>query len=91
MRAIQVTFDEQLLERLDTDDEVRKAGRSAILRRLVRDFLDRKREAEIDTRYRRGYTGFDGLGPEFEGWEDMGVWRTGAPRGSAESGRRVYE
>ena len=32
------------------------------------------RVAEIDARYRRGYADFDGLGPEFEGWETMGVW-----------------
>lgn len=74
MKAIQITFDESLLERLDTDDEVRKVGRSAVLRRLVGEFLERKRTAEIDAQYRRGYADFDGLGPEFEGWENMGVW-----------------
>ena len=32
MKAIQVTFDEALLERLDRHPEVRERGRSAVLR-----------------------------------------------------------
>jgi metal-responsive CopG/Arc/MetJ family transcriptional regulator len=74
MKAIQITFDESLLEHLDEDEEVRKRGRSAVLRELVREFLDRKRAAAIDAQYRRGYADFDGLGPEFDGWEKMGAW-----------------
>jgi hypothetical protein len=74
MKAIQVTFDEPLLEKLDADEEVRKLGRSAILRRLVDEFLEHKREATLNAQYRRGYADFDGLGPEFDGWETMGVW-----------------
>ncbi len=73
MKAIQITFDKVLLERLDADDEVRSQGRSAVLRQLVAEFLRRKREAAIDAQYRRGYADFEGLGPEYEGWEQMGV------------------
>jgi metal-responsive CopG/Arc/MetJ family transcriptional regulator len=36
MKAIQVTFDERLLCQFDADDEVRRDGRSAVLRRAVR-------------------------------------------------------
>jgi len=74
MRAIQITFDETLLESLDADEEVKERGRSAILRQLAQDYLERKRKAAIDAQYRRGYADFDGLGPEFEGWEKMGEW-----------------
>ena len=74
MRAIQVTFDETLLDQLDADDEVRQAGRSAVLRKLVGEFLRRKQEAAIDAQYRQGYADFEGLGPEYEGWEEMGEW-----------------
>ena len=35
MKAIQVMFDETLLKRLDADAEVRKVGRSAVLRRAA--------------------------------------------------------
>ncbi len=74
MKAIQVTFDEGLLDQLDADDEVRNRGRSVVLRQLVDEFLRRKREAAIDALYRRGYADVDGLGSEYEGWERMGVW-----------------
>lgn len=69
MRAIQITFDETLLEQLDADEEVKEQGRSAVLRRLAEEFLKRKRESAIDAQYRGGYADFDGLGSEFEGWE----------------------
>ncbi len=74
MKAIQITMDEGLLERLDADEQVRRRGRSALIRQLVSEFLARRREAAIDAQYRRGYAGFDGLGPDFDGWEEMGVW-----------------
>ncbi|MCP4654013.1 MAG: ribbon-helix-helix protein, CopG family [bacterium] len=74
MKAIQITMDEGLLERLDADEQVRRRGRSALIRQLVSEFLERRREAAIDAQYRRGYAGFDGLGPDFDGWEEMGVW-----------------
>jgi metal-responsive CopG/Arc/MetJ family transcriptional regulator len=77
LKAIQITFDESLLEQLDDDEEVRKRGRSAVLRQLVREFLDQKRAAAIDAQYRRGYANFAGLGPEFEGWEKMGAGSAG--------------
>src|SRR6266511_115917 len=35
MKPIQVLFDEALLRRLDDDDEVRRVGRSAVLRHTV--------------------------------------------------------
>ncbi len=74
MKAIQVTFDETLLNELDAEDEVKKNGRSALLRRLVADYLERRREAAIDARYREGYAGGEGLGEDFEGWPDEGAW-----------------
>lgn len=67
-------FDETLLGRLDAEQEVKRLGRSAVLRRLVADYLERRREAAIDARYRKGYAHGEGLGPEFEGWEDDAAW-----------------
>ncbi|MEM8961207.1 MAG: hypothetical protein AAGD38_07005 [Acidobacteriota bacterium] len=74
MKPIQVALDETILAELDKDEDVRRLGLSAVLTRLVREFLARKREHAVDEQYRRGYTGFDHLGPEFEGWEEMGEW-----------------
>ena len=73
MKAIQITMDEALLEALDAEEEVRRDGRSAVLRRAVADYLRRRRDQRIDEQYRRAYA--DGaVGHELEGWEEEEVW-----------------
>jgi metal-responsive CopG/Arc/MetJ family transcriptional regulator len=74
MKAIQVSFDEKLLAELDATEEVRKNGRSAVLRRATAEYLHRQREWAIAERYQRAYASDSTLGKEFEGWEDQGVW-----------------
>jgi metal-responsive CopG/Arc/MetJ family transcriptional regulator len=75
MKAIQIMFDEDLLAELDETAEVRKKGRSAVLRQLTNDFLRQRREQQIDAQYERAYAGVeDPLGKDFEGWENEGVW-----------------
>lgn len=73
MKAIQITMDEDLLRRLDESDETKRDGRSAVLRRAAEEYLLRRERARIRERYEAAY-GSGGLGPEFEGWEDEGVW-----------------
>ena len=65
-------FDEGLLKRLDADDEVRKAGRSAVLRRAAAEYLRRSRRKRISEAYRSAYKSAMSLGEEFDGWEDEG-------------------
>lgn len=67
-------FDEPLLRRLDADEEVRKSGRSAVLRRAAAEYLRRRRARATADAYRRAYGAGQGLGDEFRGWEDEGVW-----------------
>lgn len=67
-------FDEDLLRRLDSDAEVRKTGRSAVLRRAAAEYLRRRRTERIDEAYRRAYRNGSGLGSEWKGWENEGVW-----------------
>jgi metal-responsive CopG/Arc/MetJ family transcriptional regulator len=74
MKPIQVLFDEPLLRRLDSDGEVRKFGRSAVLRRAATEYLRRARAARIADAYRRAYSETGGLGEEFAGWQDEGSW-----------------
>ena len=74
MKAIQITFDERLLAELDATEEVRRDGRSAVLRRAAADWLRRRRRAEIAEAYRRAYGEGGGLGDAFAGWEDEGAW-----------------
>jgi metal-responsive CopG/Arc/MetJ family transcriptional regulator len=74
MKPIQVMFDEELLKRLDADREVRRVGRSAVLRRAAAEYLRRSRRRRIAEAYRRAYAGPDGLGEEFAGWADEASW-----------------
>jgi predicted transcriptional regulator len=74
MRAIQVMLDEDLLARLDENEEVRQEGRSAVLRRAAAEYLDRQRREAVAAQYRKAYSDGAGLGEEFTGWENQGSW-----------------
>lgn len=76
MKAIQITVDQALLDRLDADPEVKELGRSAVFRHAVDVYLRQRRRQAIGTAYRRAY-GRDSASPieaELEGWSDEGVW-----------------
>ena len=74
MKAIQVTFDEALLERLDRDPAVRERGRSAVLREAAAAYLVRQQAEVISDRYRRGYGDAAALAAELDGWAGENVW-----------------
>lgn len=67
-------MDENLLKRLDADEEVRRKGRSAVLRRAAAEYLRRSRKRRIAEAYERAYRGAPGLGDEFAGWEGEVSW-----------------
>jgi metal-responsive CopG/Arc/MetJ family transcriptional regulator len=73
MKIIRFTVDEELLEALDADEEVRRDGRSAVLRRAALEYLRRRRADRVAEQYRRAY-GNSGAGDELKGWEKEGVW-----------------
>ena len=74
MKAIRVTFDEALLERLDGLPEVRERGRSAVLREAVTAWLARKNADAIARCYREGYgDGFPPIEDELAGWTSQGA------------------
>jgi metal-responsive CopG/Arc/MetJ family transcriptional regulator len=74
MKTIQITMDEELLSKLDADSETQRDGRSAVLRRAVFEYLTRRRQSAIADKYREAYGKEQGLGTEFRGWEEEGVW-----------------
>jgi metal-responsive CopG/Arc/MetJ family transcriptional regulator len=74
MKAIQITFDEDLLHELDATDEVREHGRSAVLRQAAVEYLVRRRRQRVAESYRKAYGDGEGLGDEFAGWEEQGQW-----------------
>lgn len=69
-------MDERLLAKLDGHEETKRDGRSAVFRRAVAEYLNRRRRAAIAESYRKAYGGGKGLDREFKGWEDQGVWPT---------------
>lgn len=74
MKVIQVTFDEALLEQLDSHPSVKRHGRSAVLSDAVIDYLRRHERAEIDRSYAKGYGETGSLESEFRGGDREGVW-----------------
>ncbi|MCY3602679.1 MAG: ribbon-helix-helix protein, CopG family [Chloroflexi bacterium] len=74
MKAIHVTFDSELLERLDRRPEVRERGRSAILREMTAAYLTEKRSDDIAREYREGYTKSPRTDEEIQDWESIQVW-----------------
>ena len=74
MKPIQVLFDEGLLRALDGDEEVRKHGRSAVLRQAAADYLRRSRSRRIAEQYRQAYSGDFQISEELHGWASEGVW-----------------
>jgi hypothetical protein len=74
MKPIQILIDELLLARLDAHEDVRRHGRSAVLRRAAAEYLRRRRAQATADAYRRAYGGRDGLGRDYRGWPDEGAW-----------------
>jgi metal-responsive CopG/Arc/MetJ family transcriptional regulator len=74
VKAIQLSMDEKLLAALDADEEVRRLGRSAVLRKIAAEYLDRRRRSAVRSQYQKAYGRGGGLGNEYAGWEDQGVW-----------------
>ena len=73
MKSVRVLIDEPLLRRLDADAEVKRVGRSAVLRRAAAAYLKRSARLRIAEAYRRGYSEGGGLGSEWAGWESEGA------------------
>lgn len=74
MKPVQILMDDELLAALDADSEVRRVGRSKVLRRLAERYLEQRRQAEIDARYAGGYGDGARVAEELDGWTEAGTW-----------------
>jgi len=74
MKHVQILINEEMLADLDADDQVRRDGRSKVLRHLVAMYLENRREARLDAHYRRGYGDGPNVDEELEGWAEEGSW-----------------
>jgi len=73
MKPIRIMMDEELLRRLDRDEEVRRRGRSAVLRQAASEYLRRSTTRRIAKAYRKAYGKNAGPGADFSGWENEGT------------------
>lgn len=74
MMTVQMTLDEDLVERVDTVAKRLGVSRSAFTRRALGDALARLRERELEERHRDGYRRRPARRGEFDGWEREQVW-----------------
>ena len=54
-KAVQISLDESLLKRIDADPEVRRRGRSAVIRDALERYLRATRRRSLDEAIRRAY------------------------------------
>ena len=74
MKAIQITMDDALLAQLDADPDVKREGRSAVLRRAVAEYLRQRRKRQIAEQYAKAYKNGNDRCEDFAGWEAEAVW-----------------
>jgi metal-responsive CopG/Arc/MetJ family transcriptional regulator len=74
-RPVQISIDEELLERIDEDPEAREKGRSAFIRTAVESYLSAKERREIEARLERAYSGqADAMRAEVEDLLNAQTW-----------------
>jgi metal-responsive CopG/Arc/MetJ family transcriptional regulator len=74
MKVVQFTIDEHLLRQLDRDPDVKKHGRSALLRRAIKEFLARRGDEKIAEGYRRAYGKNPLTRDEVEAFDTGAAW-----------------
>ena len=74
MKTVQMTLEEELVQRVDR--VVRKLGttRSAFTRDALKAALARLREQELERKHRQGYERVPVVPGEFDDWLDEQVW-----------------
>lgn len=74
MRTVQMTLEEDLLQRVDAAVERLGTSRSAFTRAALAQCLKRMQEADLEARHRAGYERFPAEPGEFSDWHDEQVW-----------------
>ena len=57
VRPVQISIDDELLDRIDADPEAQEKGRSAFVRLAVRHYLGAKERRDLEQRLLRAYDG----------------------------------
>lgn len=59
-RSVQISLDSELLREVDGRAETQREGRSAVIARALRLYLEANRRREVDAAYARAYGGAGG-------------------------------
>jgi metal-responsive CopG/Arc/MetJ family transcriptional regulator len=74
-RSVQISLEEGLLAEVDRQPEAQSRGRSALIRRALRFYLDAQKRRQIDRAYERAYGGkADEVFDEFAELMDAQAW-----------------
>ena len=74
-RPVQISFDEELLKRVDADPDVQQHGRSAVVRRALLLYLRAKERRSIDQAIQKAYAQrADDMFVEVEDLMDAQAW-----------------
>jgi len=74
MKTIQMTLDEDLLNRIDKAIKELNTTRSALIRESVQHYLERLKVKKLEKKHREGYLQQPVAAGEFDVWEDEQVW-----------------
>lgn len=74
METIQVILDAKLLRAADNAAKRQKVNRSELVRRALREHLERLRISELEQRDRRGYQAKPQRVEEYGPWEETAAW-----------------
>ncbi|MGH9412577.1 MAG: CopG family transcriptional regulator [Terriglobales bacterium] len=74
MKAVQIVFDEKLLQATDREARRSKCNRSALVREALREHLHRLQIRAWEEQEREGYARIPQDMAEVEFWESQAVW-----------------
>ena len=74
MKTIQITIDDDLLAEFDADEQVKRRGRSAVLRQVATEYIRQRKRKAITEQYQKAYGNAESPSSELACWEDEGVW-----------------
>ena len=74
MKTVQMTLDEDLIERVDRAARRLKTTRSAFTRQALQEALKNIQTMQREAQHRRGYAAHPVEDDEFSGWADEQAW-----------------
>ena len=74
METVQVVLDAELLKAANAAARRHKVNRSELVRRALREHLERLRELDLEERDRRGYEAQPQRLEEYRPWEEVAAW-----------------